>query len=254
MNYPALDVKGKVAVVTGAGRGLGEGFALALGHYGADVVLASRTVSELEKTAASIQGMGRRTLVVHTDVTRKANVEQLVERALERFGKIDVLVNNAGFGSRRDAVDIAEEEWDLTMQTNLKGQFLVGQAVGKAMIRQGWGKIINVTSVLGHMCLPGTSMYGVSKAGVIQMTRAWAVEWAKQGVTVNAIAPAYVRTSMNAATLDKEEKKREILGHVPLGRIATVDDLAGPIVFLASGASDYVNGHVLYVDGGWCTL
>jgi NAD(P)-dependent dehydrogenase (short-subunit alcohol dehydrogenase family) len=248
MNRFALN--DRVALVTGAGRGIGKALALGLADAGADVICLSRTREEVEATAALARQMGRRALAVAADVTVKAQVEAAVAAAVREFGRIDILINNAGMNIRKPALEVEESDWDRVVATNLKGPFLVAQAVGRVMACAGYGRIVNISSVGGGVALRTGVAYGSSKAGLIHMTRILALEWAKHGVTVNALGPWYFRTSLTEKLLQDEQYVAEILARTPLKRVGDLEELVGPVVFLASNASSYVTGQVLYVDGG----
>ncbi|MGH7278022.1 MAG: SDR family NAD(P)-dependent oxidoreductase [Candidatus Rokuibacteriota bacterium] len=247
-----FDLTGRVAIVTGAGRGLGKTIALGLAEHGADVVVVSRTLAQVEKAATEISALGRKTLALQVDTSRRADVERMVDRALEGWGRIDVLVNNAGIDIIKPAVDYAEAEWDQIVDINLKGYFLCAQAVGRVMLRQGRGSILMNSSIAGAVGITGLVPYASAKGGVNQLTRTLAVEWAARGVRVNAFAPAYFENVMQGVEqIHNEDKERHIREWTPLGRRGKVEELVGPVVFLASDASSYVSGHVLMVDGGW---
>jgi NAD(P)-dependent dehydrogenase (short-subunit alcohol dehydrogenase family) len=235
-----FDLSGKVAIVTGAGRGMGYPIALGLARYGADLVLCSRTVSELEKVKTEIEMLGRRALVQRMDVTRIPEIGAMVEATLKTFGHIDILVNN-----------VTEEAWDKVFNTNLKGLFFCTQAVGKVMIRQKNGKIINVSSQSGVVGLLQRAVYCSSKGGVNLLTKVLAIEWAKYNINVNAIAPTFIETPFTKPMFEKEGFKEYVLGNIPLGRVGKPEDVVGGIIYLASGASDLVTGHILLIDGGW---
>lgn len=245
-----FSLAGRVALVTGAGRGIGKALALGLAQEGADLVCLARTQSEVEATAALAREMGRRAIAVTADITVKAQVDAAVAAAVQQMGRIDILVNNAGMNIRTPALDLPEQDWDTVVDTNLKGPFLVAQAVGRQMCAQGYGRIINIASVGGGVALRTGVAYGSSKAGLIHMTRILALEWAKYGVTVNAIGPWYFKTSLTSTLLANEQYLSEILARTPLKRVGELEELVGPVVFFASGASSYVTGQVLYVDGG----
>ncbi|MEW6274706.1 MAG: glucose 1-dehydrogenase [Bacillota bacterium] len=251
LNYPTFNLNGKTALVTGSSRGIGRAMALGLAHFGADIIVVSRNYDECEKTAAEIRQLGKKALSVKCNVTRKSDVEELVAKAVQEFGKIDVLVNNAGTNIRKLLVDYAEEDWDKVLNTNLKGIFLVGQAVARQMIAQRSGKIINISSILGGIGLPNQCAYASSKGGINQLTKVMALELAPYNINVNAIAPAYINTPMVQAWLADPTRYAEIVGSTALGRVGEPADLIGPVVFLASDASNYITGHILYVDGGW---
>jgi len=246
-----MRLDGKVAVVTGGGRGIGKGAALALAEAGADVVLASRNGANLERVAEEIRGFGRQALAVPTDVSRSEDIDAMVGRAVETFGKVDVLVNNAGMNVRVPAIEYREEDWDRVLNVNLKAVFLCCQAAGRHMMQQGSGKIINIasmTSVIGVSTIPA---YCASKGGIVQLTKTLAVEWAPHRINVNAVGPGFIRTDLTEPLQQDPERSNWILGRIPMGRWGTPDDLKGAFVFLASAASDYVTGTALFVDGGW---
>jgi 2-deoxy-D-gluconate 3-dehydrogenase len=249
--YPEFDLSGKVAIVSGAGRGMGSHFAMSLARYGADIVLCSRTRSELEKVAAEIRELGRRVLIQQMDVLKNSEIQAMVEAAVKEFGKIDILVNNAGLNVPQWAEEVTEEAWDRVMNTNLKGLFFVAQAVGRVMIKQKRGKIINISSQSGSVGLIMRAAYCASKGGVNLLTKVLAVEWAKHNVLVNAIAPTFVETPLTKPMLAKEDFRIYVLGNIPLGRVGKPEDVIGAVIYLASEASNMVTGHVLLVDGGW---
>ena len=248
---PEFDLSGKVAVVTGAGRGMGRYMALDLARYGADVVLCSRTLSELEQVRGEVEALGRKALVVPTDVGRSAEIERMTEMAVERFGRIDILVNNAGMNIPQWAEEVTEEAWDRIMNVNVKGVFFCAQAVGKVMIRQKKGKIINISSQSGTIGLIKRSAYCSSKGAVNQLTRVLALEWGKHNICVNALAPTFVETPMTRPMLEEKSFRDYVMGNIVLGRLCKPEDLTGGLIFLASAASDMVTGHILHIDGGW---
>ena len=249
--HPEFDLSGKVAVVTGAGRGMGRHMALDLARYGADVVLCSRTLSELEQVRGEVDALGRKALVVPTDVGRSAEIERMTETAVERFGRIDILVNNAGMNIPQWAEEVTEEAWDRIMNINVKGVFFCAQAVGKVMIRQKKGKIINISSQSGTIGLIKRSAYCSSKGAVNQLTRVLALEWGKHNICVNALAPTFVETPMTRPMLEEKSFRDYVMGNIVLGRLCKPEDLTGGLIFLASDASDMVTGHILHIDGGW---
>ena len=246
-----FDLSGKVAIVTGAGRGMGYHIALALARYGADLVVCSRTLSELEKVAAEIEPLGRRVLIQKMDVTNIPEIHSMVEAAVKTFGRIDLLVNNAGLNIPQWAEEVTEEAWDRVFDINLKGTFFCAQAVGKVMIRQKRGKIINISSQSGSVGLIMRSAYCASKGGLNLLTKVLALEWAKHNILVNAIAPTFLETPMTKPMLEKKEFHDYVMGNILLGRLAKFEDVTGAVIYLASEASNMVTGHVLLIDGGW---
>jgi NAD(P)-dependent dehydrogenase (short-subunit alcohol dehydrogenase family) len=246
-----FDLSGKVAIVTGAGRGMGYHIALALARYGADLVVCSRTLSELEKVAAEIELLGRRVLIQKMDVTNIPEIHSMVEAAVKTFGRIDLLVNNAGLNIPQWAEEVTEEAWDRVFDINLKGTFFCAQAVGKVMIRQKRGKIINISSQSGSVGLIMRSAYCASKGGLNLLTKVLALEWAKHNILVNAIAPTFLETPMTKPMLEKKEFHDYVMGNILLGRLAKFEDVTGAVIYLASEASNMVTGHVLLIDGGW---
>lgn len=251
MEFPRLDVQDKVALVTGGSKGIGYAMALALAKYGADIVLVSRNPEEGEEAAGNIRKLGRKAVALKADVTDSREVQTAIDRALQEFGRIDILVNNAGMNIRKPVTDYAESEWDQVLNTNLKGVFLVAQAVGKVMIKQKKGKVINISSILGSIGMPWQAAYASSKGGINQLTKVLALEWAPYNIQVNAIAPTYIKTPMTAGWLSDPERYTKILDSTPMGRVGENADLVGPVVFLASEASNYITGQVIHVDGGW---
>jgi len=249
--FPEFDLSDKVAIVTGAGRGMGYHFALALARYGADLVICSRTISELEKTKEEIEKLGRKALIQKVDVLRIPEIYSMVEEAIMAFGHIDILVNNAGINIPQWAVDVNEEAWDRVIDTNLKALFFCAQAVGKVMIQQKKGKIINISSQTGTVAIPQRAAYCSSKGGVNLLTKVLAIEWAKYNINVNAIAPTFIETPFSKPLFEKEGFREYVLGNIPLGRVGTPEDVTGAVVYLASEASNLVTGHILLVDGGW---
>jgi NAD(P)-dependent dehydrogenase (short-subunit alcohol dehydrogenase family) len=246
-----FDLSGKIAVVTGAGRGLGYAISIALARYGAHVVACSRTESELKRVAGEIEKIGRRSIAVRLDVSDIGSIGPMVDRTLETFGRIDILVNNAGINRPQPAMDVTEENWDLVMNTNLKGLFFCAQAVGRVMIPQKKGKIINISSDAGTVGIPQRAVYCASKGGVNLLTKVLAIELAPHGIHVNAIAPAFIETSLTSPMLKEPEFKAYVLSNTPLGRVGKPSEVGAAAVFLASAASDYMTGHIMLVDGGW---
>jgi 2-deoxy-D-gluconate 3-dehydrogenase len=243
------DQRGRVAVVTGANTGIGQGLAVALAEAGADIALVGRSAAD--ETAELVRAAGRRAALISADLSTIAPVQQVVDQTLDALGGLDILVNNAGIIRRADAVDFSEEDWDAVIDTNLKSLFFLCQAAGRHMIAQGRGKIINIASMLSFQGGIRVPSYTASKSGVAGLTRLLANEWAAKGINVNAIAPGYIATNNTAALQADENRNRQIMERIPAGRWGAPSDLGGAAVFLASGASDYVNGHILAVDGGW---
>ena len=244
-----FDLSRKVALVTGANTGIGQGIAVALAEAGADIAAAGR--SPADGTVGKVRGLGRRAENFSADLSSAGAVQPLVDAVLAEFGRIDILVNNAGIIRRADAVDFTEEDWDAVMDTNLKTLFFLCQAVGRHMIARGSGKIINIASMLTFQGGIRVPSYTASKSGVGGLTKLLANEWAAKGVQVNAIAPGYIATNNTAALQSDETRNRQIMERIPAGRWGDPSDIGGAAVFLASSASDYVQGHILAVDGGW---
>ncbi|WP_434663007.1 2-dehydro-3-deoxy-D-gluconate 5-dehydrogenase KduD [Paraburkholderia sp. A3BS-1L] len=247
-----FDLSGKVAIVTGCNAGLGAGMATALAQAGCDIVGVSRRGPG--NTPASVAATGRRFIDVRADLASIAPVEDIVRAALEACGRIDVLVNNAGIIRRCDALEFAPDDWDAVMDVNLKSVFFLAQAAARQFVKQqSGGKIINIASMLSFQGGVRVASYTAAKSGVLGLTRLLANEWAPRGINVNAIAPGYMATANTTALREDAERNEAIIGRIPAGRWGTSADLAGPVVFLASNASDYVHGHTLAVDGGWLT-
>jgi 2-deoxy-D-gluconate 3-dehydrogenase len=244
-----FDLTGKAAIVTGGNKGLGQGIALALAEAGADIaVVSTRTETE---TVEAVKALGRRAIHIAADLTSTEPVERIVSTTLAELGGLDILVNNAGMIRRADSVDFTETDWDAVIDLNLKSAFFLAQAAGKHMIAQGGGKIINIASMLSFQGGIRVPSYTASKSGIAGITKLLANEWAAKGVNINAIAPGYMATDNTAALQADEARNRSILERIPAGRWGNPSDMAGAAVFLASKASDYVNGITLPVDGGW---
>ena len=244
-----FDLSGRVAVITGANTGIGQGMAIALAEAGAEVALVGRTPAE--ETAEKVRSAGRRAAIIGADLSTLAPVQDVVEQTVAEFGGLDILVNNAGIIRRADALEFSEEDWDAVIDTNLKSVFFLCQAAARHMVRQGKGKIINIASMLSFQGGIRVPSYTASKSGVAGLTKLLANEWAAKGINVNAIAPGYIATNNTAALQADEVRNRQILERIPAGRWGEPSDLAGAVVFLASDASNYVQGHILAVDGGW---
>jgi 2-deoxy-D-gluconate 3-dehydrogenase len=244
-----FDLTGRVAVVTGANTGIGQGLAIALAEAGADVALVGRTPAE--QTAEKVRAAGRKASIIGADLSTIAPVQEVVDRAIGELGGLDILVNNAGTIRRADALEFSEEDWDAVIDTNLKSVFFLCQAAARHMVGHGKGKIINIASMLSFQGGIRVPSYTASKSGVAGLTKLLANEWAPKGINVNAIAPGYIATNNTAALQADEIRNRQILDRIPAGRWGEPSDLAGAAVFLASDASNYVQGHILAVDGGW---
>lgn len=251
MGTTDFDLKGKIAVVTGGAQGLGREMSEALCAAGADVVLGDLQQDKATQTALELaQKYGVRAMGMHLDVSRRDSVQGASELILEQFGRVDILINNAGVLVQKTIEETSDEDWDFLMDINLKGVFICSQVFGRSMVANRSGKIINIASVVGFLGAEQRILYGTSKSGVAHMAKLFAREWAKYNVTANVIAPGYLISEMTAKNFNDPEKGKEFLKMVPLNRFGAPRDLAGPVVFLASSASDYITGQVLFVDGG----
>lgn len=248
---PSFRLDGQVALVTGGSRGLGLGLALALAHAGADIALAARTRETLERAAELVGRIGRRAVVVETDVSSVDSIREMVARTRDAFGRLDILVNAAGINIRRPSDTFTEEDWDRLMTVNLKSAFFASQEAARVMRPQGYGRIVNVGSLTFELAVPNVTLYAISKGGMRQMTRQLAVEWAKDGINVNAIAPGRFWTEMTDAVFSVPDLYDAAVSVVPMGRPGIPADLAGAVVLLASPAGSYVTGQTIVVDGGW---
>lgn len=248
-----MPLENKVAFVSGGSRGLGRAMSMGLAEAGAHVIVGARDVQALEETVDHIRDQGRRCHAVVLDVTSMENVRSALREAGREAGKpVDILVNNAGISTANTkAEDLPEKDWRTVLDVNLNGYFRMGLAAAQDMIRQRSGKIVNISSVLGETPAPLASAYSVSKAAINQLTRAWAVEWARYNIQVNAVAPAFVETELTKSQLQDPGFRQKLLSRIPAGRLGRPEDLIGALVFLASAASDYVTGVILPVDGGW---
>lgn len=251
-DYPRYDLTGQVALVTGAARGLGSSIALALAHAGADVALGLRDATTARTLPAEIEAMGRRALPVQMDVTNLGQITAAIDAVTSEFGRLDILVNNAGLGPEAAAEDVTEENFDLTVAVNVKGVFFTSQAAGRVMIRQSYGRIISLSSQAGFVALPTESVYCMTKAAVAHLTKCLAVEWGQYGITVNAVAPTFIRTPGTEGALADPAFREDVLERIAgLHRVGEPMDVAGSIVFLASPAASLITGHTLLIDGGW---
>ena len=250
--FPRFDLDGRTALVTGASRGLGAAIALALANAGADVALGVREPSTVVDLVAQIESMGRRAIGVRMDVLDLGQITTAVDEVVERLGRLDILINNAGASPEDPAEVVTEANFDLTMGVNVKGTFFASQAAGRVMIRQGFGRIISLSSQAGFVALPTESVYCMSKAAIAHLTRCLAVEWGSHGITVNAVAPTFIRTPGTAAALADPTFEAEVMDRIAgLHRIGEPVEVAGAVVFLASPAASLITGHTLLIDGGW---
>lgn len=250
MSTTQFDLHDKVAVISGCNTGLGQGMAIALAEAGCHILGVN--YSEPEDTRSQVEALGRTFLNIHADLRKTDSVQDIMDTAVNHFGRIDILVNNAGIIKRNDAYDFTEDDWDDVLNVNLRTLFFMAQAAARQYRKQGGGgKIINVASMLSYQGGVRVPSYTASKSGVMGLTRALANEWASDGVNVNAIAPGYMATNNTEQLRNDPERSRELLGRIPAGRWGKPADMKGPVVFLASPASDYVNGFTLAVDGGW---
>jgi len=245
-----FDLTNKVAIVTGGASGIGYGMALGLARYGADVVIADLNLPKASKVKEEIEKLGRKSLALKVDVTSLYSVKKMAKESLKKFNKINILVCSAGVSINIPALETSEEGWDRVVDINLKGTFLCNQTVGRIMVEQGGGKIINISSVSGQLGHPNHSPYAASKGGVVLLTKALAVEWAKYNINVNSIAPGYTKTPLTEKRLSDKKFYKDVISKIPMGRLGKIEDIIGPIVFLASDASNYVTGHTLFVEGG----
>src|SRR5262245_8726172 len=250
--FPRFTLDGQMALVTGAARGLGRNIALALAAAGADVALGLRDARTGADLAEEIHALGRRAIRLQMDVTNLAEVQGAVDRTISELGRIDILVNNAGLGPENPAENVNEADFDLTVAVNLKGTFFTSQAVGKVMIKQNYGRIINLGSQAGTVALPGEAIYCMTQAAIAHLTKCLAVEWGKHNITVNAVAPTFIVTPGTEAALADPKMKADILERIAgLHRVGTPMDVAGAIIFLASPAASLITGDTLLIDGGW---
>jgi NAD(P)-dependent dehydrogenase (short-subunit alcohol dehydrogenase family) len=252
MDFPSFELTGKIALVTGAARGLGRAISLALAHAGADVAVGLRDVKADGNVTAEIAAQGRRALPLQMDMMQMDQVRQAVADTERHFGRIDVLVNNAGISPENPAENVLEEDFDATLAVNLKGTFFASQAAGRIMIRQNYGRIINIGSQAGFVALPTESIYCMTKAAISHLTKCLAVEWGKYNVTVNAVAPTFIRTPGTESYLANPKARADVVERIAaLHRIGEPMDVAGAVVFLASKAASLISGETILIDGGW---
>lgn len=250
-NFLRFDLQDQIALVTGAARGIGHTCALALAHAGADVALGLRDIQTGDELVKEIEAMGRRALPLQMDVTRLDEIQHAVESTVAHFGRLDILVNNAGLGPSNLAENVREEDFDLTLAVNLKGTFFTSQAAGRVMIRQKYGRIINLGSQAGLVALPTESVYCMTKAAISHLTKCLAVEWGQYNITVNAVAPTFINTPGTAEALEDAAFRADVLSRIALGRIGEPMEVASAVVFLVSPAASLITGDTLLIDGGW---
>jgi NAD(P)-dependent dehydrogenase (short-subunit alcohol dehydrogenase family) len=251
MKDQLFSLEGKVAVVTGGTSGIGRALSLGLASAGADVVATARREQQVNDTAAAIESLGRKTLRVTSDVGERATLEKLLAAVLEKFTKVDILVNCAGIIKRAPTLDLPEADWTNILNTNLTGTLRACQVFGRHMLERGYGRIVNIASLNSFVALSEVAAYAASKAGVASLTRSLAVEWSKKGITVNAVAPGVFRTDLNAQLLDSTPRGQELLMRTPMGRFGKTEELVGSVVYLASDSASFVTGQILVVDGGF---
>ena len=250
MGHPLLELTNKTAVVIGGTSGIGLALTKALAQAGANVVPSSRRVEQVRSAALEVERLGRRSLTQTCDVTDDASLAQLLKSVCDKFGSVQILVNSAGRTKRTPTLELPDSEWEAILETNLTGTLRACRVFGKHMVERGYGRIINIASIASFVALYEVAAYSASKAGVAALTKSLAIEWARSGVCVNAIAPGVFPTELNAALLNGTERGREFLMRTPMGRFGKLDELAGAGVFLASDAASFVTGHLLVVDGG----
>jgi len=250
-----MKLDNKIAIVTGARRGIGRAIALALAKEGANIVVSDISQEECQKVVTEIEGLGRRGLAIKCDVTSMAEVEDMVRRTVAEFGRVDILVNNAGIITFKPFLELTEKDWDTTINVNLKGQFLCAQAVSKELVKNKWGRIINIASISSGGCgiaFPLIAHYTASKGGIMALTEALALELTPQGINVNAICPGAIDSDMTKGIKDSGQLEQLLL-RIPKGRVGQPEDIANLAVFLASEESDYISGAAIVIDGGWLT-
>jgi NAD(P)-dependent dehydrogenase (short-subunit alcohol dehydrogenase family) len=253
-NSDDVNVNGKVALVTGAARGLGRACALALAEAGADMVLGLRDVNADNGIVKEIEALGRKALPLQMDVSKMEEIHGALARIKEYYKRLDILVNNAGVAPENLAENVSEKDFDYTLAVNLKGTFFVSQLAGGLMIKQQYGRIINLSSQAGFVALPGESVYCMTKAGIAHLTKCFAAEWGKYNITVNAVAPTFIYTPGTEEYLADEDAKKHVLSKIVLGRIGEPKDVANAVLFLASPAASLITGTTLLIDGGWTIL
>ena len=251
MEYPNFRLDEKVALVTGAARGLGKACAVALAHAGADVALGLRNINSADDVVEEIQSLGRKAIKLQMDVGFLDQINQAVDGVLSEFGRIDILVNNVGIAPPNPAEEVTEEDYDRTFDLNVKGTFFTAQAAGRQMIKQGGGRIVNMSSQAGFIALDDESIYCTTKAAINHLTKNLASEWAKYNINVNAVAPTFIETPGTEPWLNDPEFRKSVVDRIPLGRVGKPVEVAGAVVFLASDAASLITGEVMLIDGGW---
>ena len=251
MSFPGFDLSGRTGVVIGGTSGIGQAIATGLALAGANIICTSRREDQVEAASSVIESLGRRTIRCVSDVSDRFSLDDLLSKTVSEFGKVDILVNSAGRTKREPTIDQNEEDWNAIFETNLTGTLRACQVFGKHMIANGYGRIINIASLSSFVSLFEVAAYSASKAGVASLTKSLAIEWAKSGVNVNAIAPGVFRTALNQELLDETPRGQEFLTRTPMGRFGKVEELAGAAVFLASEAASFITGEILVVDGGF---
>jgi len=256
MVLPSMRLDDKVVLVTGAGSGIGRAIALAVAEVGADVAVCEvpQKVDALAEVCEAVEDLEQRALPLALELPDLESIDAAVSRVVDTYGRVDVLVNNAGVNIPRDALEVTEADWDGVLDVNLKGLFFMSQRVARSMIETGGGKIVNIASQNGVVGYYKRAAYCSSKAGVVNLTRVLAVEWAPYQITVNAVGPTFILTPLTQSTFDNEALREDLLSRIPLGRVGQPEDVVGAVVFLASPAADLITGHTLLVDGGWTAL
>lgn len=256
MVLPSMRLDDNVVLVTGGGSGIGRAIALAVAEAGADVAVCEvpQKIDALDGVCEAIENLGRRALPLPLHLPNLAAIDSVVRRVLDAYGRIDVLVNNAGINIPKDALDVTEADWDAVLDVNLKGLFFMSQCAARSMVETGGGKIVNIASQNGVVGYYKRAAYCASKAGVVNLTRVLAVEWAPHRIAVNAVGPTFILTPLTQSTFDDAHLREDVLSRIPLGRVGRPEDVVGAVVFLASPAADLITGHTLLVDGGWTAL